>query len=396
MLALLGILAWRFWHHETPPAAPPPAAVTAVTAVVAAQDLPRYLTGIGTVQATTSVTVRVRVDGQLERIDFNEGQDVKAGDVLAQIDPRPLRAQLEQVRAAKARDAAQLANARVDLQRYLALAEQGASSRQQADTQAALVKQLDAAVQTDQAAVDYAAVQLGYTTIRSPISGRTGVRLIDVGNIVHAADANGLVVVNQIDPITVLFTLPEDAVGRVNAAMQEAGGQPLVVDVYPRDGTQKLAAGKLTLVNNQIDTTTGTVSLKATFDNPKHVLWPGQYVNVRLEIGTLKQAVAVETSVIQRGPNGPFVFVVKADDTAAVQPVRLGATQGSQTVIEDGLAPGTRVVVDGQLKLRAGVKVKEAPARADAGGAPATGAGAASSAAATSSAASARPAAAQP
>lgn len=387
ILVLLVVLVWR-WLHRTPPPAPPPAAVPVVTAVVSAHDLPRYVSGIGTVQATTSVTVHVRVDGQIERIAFAEGQDVKAGDLLAQLDPRPLRAQLEQARATKARDAAQLANARLDLQRYQALVSAGASSRQQTDTQAALVKQLEAAVQTDQAAIDYAAVQLDYTTIRSPISGRTGVRLVDVGNIVHATDATGLVVVNQIDPITVLFTLPEESVGRVNAAMEDVGTAGLAVDVYARNSAEKLATGKLTLINNQIDNTTGTVQLKATFANADHRLWPGQYVNARLTLGTLAHAIALDTSVVQTGPNGAFVYVVKADGTVAVQAVRAGLTQGAQTIIESGLTPGMRVVVDGQLKLRPGVKIVEAKpggAAAPAGGANGPGTGASGAAGASAS-----------
>jgi len=396
LLVIVALLIWRWFATRKPPAAPPPAPVAVITTLASARDLPRYALGIGTVQATTSVTVRVRVDGQIERIAFNEGQDVKAGDLLVQIDPRPYRAQLEQARATKARDVAQLANARIDLKRYQTLAAQGASPQQQADTQAALVKQLEAAVMTDQAQIDFAAVQLDYTTIRSPVTGRTGVRLVDVGNIVHAADANGIVIVNQIDPITVLFTLPEEAVGRVNAAMQAAGSQGLVVDVFPRSGSEKLASGKLTLINNQIDNTSGTVQLKATFANADHRLWPGQYVNARLTLGVITQAIALDASVIQNGPNGTFVYVVGSDGRAAVQPVKVGMTQGSRAVIESGLAPGTRVVVEGQLKLRPGVSVVEARNAATGTGAgPASGASAASTASTASSASSASTAAAR-
>ncbi|MDR3396272.1 MAG: efflux RND transporter periplasmic adaptor subunit [Pandoraea sp.] len=359
-LVIVALLVWRWIAHRAPPPAPPPPPIAVVSTVVASADLPRYVIGIGTVQATTSVTVRARVDGQIERVAFSEGRDVKAGDLLVQIDARPYRAQLEQARATKARDVAQLLNARVDLKRYQTLAAQGASPQQQSDTQAALVKQLEAAVLTDQAQIDYAAVQLDYTSIRSPIDGRTGVRLIDVGNIVHAADANGIVVVNQIDPITVLFTLPEESVGAVNAAMQTVGNAGLVVDAYARNGGAKLASGKLTLINNQIDNTSGTVQLKATFANANHRLWPGQYVNARLTLGVMKQAIALDASVVQNGPNGTFVYVVNGQGKAAVQAVKVGVTQGNRAIIESGLSAGTRVVVDGQLKLRPGVSVVEA------------------------------------
>ncbi|APG58111.1 efflux RND transporter periplasmic adaptor subunit [Pandoraea apista] len=358
-LVIVALFIWRWFAHRTAPPAAPPPPVAVVSSVVTSRDLPRYIVGIGTVQATTSVTVRARVDGQIERVAFSEGRDVKAGDLLVQIDARPYRAQLEQARATKARDVAQLVNARLDLKRYQTLAAQGASPQQQADTQAALVKQLEAAVLTDQAQIDYAAVQLDYTTIRSPIDGRTGVRLVDVGNIVHAADASGIVVVNQIDPITVLFTLPEDTVGAVNAAMQTAGNAGLAVDAYARNGGERLASGKLTLINNQIDNASGTVQLKATFANASHRLWPGQYVNARLTLGVIPQAIALDASVVQNGPGGTFVYVVDAQGKAAVQPVKVSVTQGTQAIIESGLTAGTRVVIDGQLKLRPGTPVTE-------------------------------------
>lgn len=362
LLVVVALLIWRWVAHRAPPPTAPPSPVAVVSTVVTPVDLPRYVVGIGTVQATTSVTVRARVDGQIERVVFVEGRDVKAGDLLVQIDPRPYRAQVEQARATKARDAAQLANARLDLQRYRVLSAQGATSQQQADTQAALVKQLEAAVLTDQAQIDYALVQLDYTTIRSPIDGRTGVRLVDVGNIVHATDANGIVIVNLIDPITVLFTLPEETVGPVNAAIQAAGGAGLAVDAYARDsgaGGERLASGKLTLINNQIDNASGTVQLKATFANAGHRLWPGQYVNARLMLGMRSQAIVVDTSVVQNGPSGTFVYVIDGQSKAAVQAVKVGAMQGNQAIIESGLSAGQRVVVDGQLKLRQGTLVTE-------------------------------------
>ncbi len=251
------------------------------TTTVQVQDVPIYRSGVGNVVALASVTVKPRIDGQLERVAFVEGQDVKAGQLLAQIDPRTLEAQLAQAQAQKARDEAQLGNARVDLKRYTGLFADDAATQQQLDTQKALVAQLEAAVKTDDAQINFAQVQLGFTRIVAPISGRVGARLVDAGNIVHAADPGGLVVINQIDPITVLFTLPEEAFQDINHALH-ASAEPLQVIAYPRDGKEKLGAGKLILLNNQIDTTTGTVQLKGSFANPGHALWPGQYVNVRL------------------------------------------------------------------------------------------------------------------
>jgi len=339
---------------------PAPPAVPAVLGTAQLQNVPVYLTGIGNVLPLASVTIKVRVDGQLERVAFVEGQDVKAGDLLAQIDPRPYRAALESAQAQKARDEAQLANALVDQERYELLWKQDSIQKQTYDTQVALVRQLRATVQSDQAQVDSAQVNLDYTSIRSPVNGRTGVRLVDPGNIVHATDTTGLVVVNQIDPIAVLFTLPEGDFQRVNAAIQRSGRMPLKVRALNREDAKLLATGKLLLVNNQIDTATGTVQLKATFANPNHTLWPGQYVNIQLVLGERENAVTVPASVVQRGQEGLYAYVVNSDDSVAAQPIQVASIQDGIAVIEQGLANGARVVVDGQYKLKPGVKVTQA------------------------------------
>jgi multidrug efflux system membrane fusion protein len=328
-----------------------------VVAVAQAGDVPIYLEGIGTVQAYNTVTVRAQVDGTLSKIAFVEGQDVKPGDVLAQIDPRPLRAQLNQAIATHARDAAQLANARVDLQRYTTLVAQDSIATQQLDTQRALAAQLAATVQSDLAQIDYARVQLSHTTIASPISGRTGVRQVDAGNLVRAADTTGIVTVTQIEPISVLFTLPGDMVGPVLRRMK-AG--PLTASAMPRNDAKPIAQGQLVLVNNQIDVTTGTVQLKATFPNKEHALWPGQFIDVRLLLETRHNAVTVPSGAVQRGPQGLFVFVVRPDGTAQMRAIRMSSSNAGSGValIDSGLAAGERVVTDGQLKLRPGTRVR--------------------------------------
>jgi multidrug efflux system membrane fusion protein len=376
VLAVAAFAVWlalrpaRAADEKKPGARRPDAAVLVVTAVARAQDVPVYRVGIGTVTAAQSVTVRTRVDGQLDRVEFAEGQDVKAGQRLARIDPRTFEAQLLQAQAQRAKDEAQLANARTDLQRYTTLIAQDATTQQQLDTQKALVAQLDAAVKTDDAAIRLVQVQLGYTDIVAPIGGRTGARLVDQGNIVHAADANGLVVINQIDPIAVVFTLPENAVLAINQAT-EAGAGPLQVDAYPKDGNERLASGKLTLLNNQIDTTSGTVQLKAMFPNPQHRLWPGQYVSVRLVLGTRKGAITVPAQAVQRSPDGLYLYVVDAGgQTVKSQPVEVASTQDGIAVIDKGLAAGQRVVTDGQYKLKPGSSITEADRSASAPAAP--------------------------
>ena len=365
ILVLIGAAGWGIVHKAGAVSAPPAAAnaISVTTAAAKQQDMPIYLTGVGTVTSNASVTVKARIDGQLDKVGFVEGQDVKAGQLLAQIDPRTLQAQLDQAVAQKAKDQAQLANSRLDLQRYTTLVQQDAATQQTLDATRAQVTQLQAAVQADEAQINYAKVQLSFTRILAPISGRVGARLVDPGNIVHAADANGLVVINQIDPIAVVFTLPEETFQNINTALH-GSQKPLSVQTFPRNGTTMLAEGNLALLNNQIDTSTGTVQLKGIFQNPSHVLWPGQYVNVRLVLGDRKQALTIPAAAVQRSQDGTYVYVVDADNTVKNQPVQLVNIQDNVAVIDKGLNPGQRVVVDGQYKLKPGVKVAEAGAAA--------------------------------
>jgi membrane fusion protein, multidrug efflux system len=374
LIALAGASLWVLNHNaraaDPKPAPAGSAPIQATTAPVQLLDVPIFRAGIGTVTATQSVTVKARVDGQLDRVGFTEGQDVKAGQMLARIDPRTLQAQLAQVQAQKAKDQATLANARTDLKRYTTLIAEDAATQQQLDTQKALVAQLEAAIQTDDAQISYAQVQLGFTNITAPISGRVGARLVDPGNIVHAADANGLVVINQIDPISVVFTLPEEAFQDINRAVNASSTrhEPLTVEAYPRSGSELLGTGKLVLLNNQIDTTSGTVQLKGSFANPKHTLWPGQFVNVRLVLGHRQQAITVPAAAVQRSQAGTYTYVVGDGNTVKDQPIKVANIQDGIAIIDDGLSAGQRVVVDGQYKLKPGSKIVEG-ARAGAKGA---------------------------
>jgi multidrug efflux system membrane fusion protein len=334
-----------------------PAGVPATTVKVAQENVPIFLNGVGTAQALATVTMRTRVDGQLDKVNFTEGQDVKAGQVLAQLDARTFAAQLAQVVAQKARDEAQLDNAKLDLQRYSTLIKVDATTQQALDTQRALVNQLIAAVETDKAQINYAKVQVDFTTITAPLSGRIGARLVDPGNIVHATDANGLVVINQVDPISVVFTLPESAFQDINHALRP--GLQLPVYAYARDSDQVLSKGALVLLNNQIDTTTGTVQLKAHFPNPTHTLWPGQYINVSLQLGTREHALTVPAAVVQRSQTGTYVYVVKPDESVEIRPVNVIQMQDGKAVIDQGLSANERVVLDGQYKLKPGIHIVE-------------------------------------
>ena len=340
------------------PAAPPPA-VPVVSGTVKAEDVPILRTGIGSVQAFNTVTIHVRVDGQLDKVAFIEGQEVKAGDVLAQIDPRPYQATLAQATATKTKDEALLANAKRDLARDEGLIGKQFVSQQTLDTQRALVDQDTAQVAVDQAAIDSAKVNLNYTTITSPLNGLTGIRLVDQGNIVHATDTTGLVVLTQTHPISVIFTLPESLLDAINQA--RAGGKSLAVYAYSSDDTTKLGEGKLLMIDNQIDQTTGTIKLKATFDNPNNTLWPGEFVTAHLLLDTRKGGLTVPTQTIQRGPNGTFVWVIKPDSTADMREVKVGQINGSTALIDKGLTAGESVVVDGQYKVKVGIKVAATP-----------------------------------
>jgi multidrug efflux system membrane fusion protein len=375
VVVIVALVVWRTLEHRAAAAQasarPAPAAVPVTTARAASESVPIYLTGIGTVQPAQTVTVKPRVDGQLETIAFDEGKDVRKGDLLAQIDPRPFKAALDQAIAQRARDEAQLTSAKKDLERYTTLVAQDSIPKQTLDTQHALVGQLTAAIQADDAAIANARVQLSYTTIRAPLSGRTGMRMVDVGNIVHATDANGLVVINEVDPIAVVFTLPEDSFRRVNAAIGASKGKPLDVKAYARDDGTLLDTGRLVLVNNQIDVSTGTYQLKAKFANPAHALWPGQDVNVRLVLGVRENATTIPGAAVQRGSNGLQAYVVGPDDAVSLAPIKVAAMQDGKAIVDSGLAPGTRVIVDGQYKVRPGVKVTESPGRGTPAPAPA-------------------------
>jgi multidrug efflux system membrane fusion protein len=359
------------WHRRELPAAATvepaaPLAVPVDTVVARRADVPVYLRGLGTVQAYNSVTVHSRVDGELVKIAFAEGQDVKAGDVLAQIDPRPLQAALDEAAAKLAQDQAQLANAQLDLARDEALGQRQFATRQSVDTQSALVRQLTAAIKGDEAAVENAKVQLGYATITSPIDGRVGIRLVDQGNIIHASDANGIVVINQLRPISVVFTLPEENLPAINKAM--AAGR-LTVRATSRDEKEQYGEGALELVDNQIDPSTGTIRLKATFPNASLTLWPGQFVNARLLLRTETNVVTVPSDAVERGAQGLYAYVVRPDATVAAQPLKVGQISDGVAVVEDGIAAGQRVVTAGQYRLQPGVKVAPRDVPAAGGGA---------------------------
>ncbi len=358
------LIGWHYIAQLLRAREPPkrPAAIPVDVAQVEQRDMPVYLEGLGTVQAFYTVTATARVDGQIEKIGFKEGQDVKKGALLAQIDPRPYQATLDEAIATRDKDRAQLANAQRDAERYAELAPEELASKQTVDTQKALVAQLAAQVKVDEAVISSARTQLDYTTITAPIDGRTGIRLVDPGNNVHATDTTGIVVVTQLEPISVIFSLPEEQFAQLNDALQRG---PVTVTALTRDDTEQLDTGTIALIDNQIDQTTGTIRVKATFPNQHRKLWPGEFVNMRALVETRRQALVIPASALQRGPDGEFTYVVKPDSTIAVAALSVAEQQGDFVVVNKGLTAGEKVVSSNQYRLQPGSLIRaNAPAAA--------------------------------
>jgi multidrug efflux system membrane fusion protein len=336
------------------PAAPPPVPVVAGT--VAQHDVPIYLTGVGTVIAFNTVVVHSQIQGQIVSINFTEGQTVHTGDLLAQIDPRPYQAQIDQVTATRDRDQAQLVNAQANFKRYSDLGNKGWATPQLVETQQAQVAQLQAAIKADEALIEAAKVQLTYTKLTSPIDGVVGIRQVDIGNIIHPTDPNGLVVVTQIEPISLIFTLPETDLPQIQQPQEKTKG-PLTVLAYSQDDTIKLDEGTLGLVNNQILQTTGSIQLKANFPNKSHRLWPGELVNARLLLDTRHDGLTVPASVVQQGPQGAYAYVINPNNTVEIRPITVAQISEGQALIDSGLTANEQVVIDGQYKLQPGTSV---------------------------------------
>lgn len=376
LLALAGAIIFargRTARTGTGPAAADSAAqprpIPVVVTRASKRDVPVFLDGLGNAVPLVTVTVRPQVDGPLTAILFQEGQQVKKGDLLARIDPRPFAIQVHQTQAALARDQALAKNAKVNLTRYTALHEQGLATQEQLDDQRATADQLAGTIKSDEAQIENAQLQLAYTEVRSPVDGVTGVRQVDQGNVVHASDANGIVVVTQLDPMAIVFTLPQDNLPQINREI----GNGLQIEAYSRDGDRLLGRGKLTLVDNQVSLTTATVRLKGIVPNPDKALWPNEFVRARLLLATRSGALSVPAPALQRGPQGTFVYVVLSDQTAALRPVQVETVQDQWAVIEKGIQDGDQVVVEGQNQLKPGAKVA---LRASVTGGPAGGTGA--------------------
>ncbi len=348
---------WHAWqqHEATKTAAKPPPAVPVTVADVRKGDFPVYLNGLGTVQPFDTVLVRSRVDGEVVRVGFKQGQMVNEGDMLVEIDPRPYQAAYDQAVSKKTQDEASLKNAQLNLERFQQLAKQDFATRQQLDTQQATVEQLTAQIKGDQAAIDNAQTQLSYTTIRSPLTGRTGFRMVDPGNNVHAADTNGIVSVVRLQPISVVFTAPEESVVEINKALAN-GDVP--VDALSSDGSKTLSKGKLLLLNNTVDQASGTIQMKARYTNEDNALWPGLSVSTRLLLNTVKDATIVPQTAIQHGPDGLFVYVVGDDDKARKQDVKVSEQNLAAALVTEGLSPGQKVIVTGQSRVQENVLVK--------------------------------------
>ena len=362
IIAGAAVLGFKSFGQRTaaPHEAQAAPAVPVVVVKAALQDVPEFTQGVGTVQAYNAVTIRSRVDGTLMQVPVKEGQEVKAGDLVAVIDPRPYKAALDQAMAKKAQDTAALTNAKLDLARYTSLAKQDFASRQQLDTQQATVAQDTAEIQGDEAAIEQAQLNLSFCYITSPIPGRVGLRLVDPGNLVHATDATGIITITQDHPIAAVFTLPQEQLPDVTQAI--AGGSVPVL-AFSSDGKRQLDTGTLLAPNNQVDAATGTIQLKAEFPNTKNMLWPGQFIEAHLQTGIVHNAVTVPQAAIQHGPDGLYVYVITPDDTAALKTVTVGYQTPSLAVVTKGLSAGETVVVDGALRLQPGVRVTTAAAQ---------------------------------
>ena len=361
VLALLAAGGYYFYAREKPPEAPvakgkkgfdPNRATPVLAEAARAADVNVYVNGLGTVTPLRTVTVRSRVDGELLKLHFTEGQMVKEGDLLAEIDPRPFQVQLMQAEGQMAKDQALLANARIDLERYQTLFKQDSIAKQQVDTQAALVRQYEGSIKANQSAIESARLQLAYAKVKAPISGRLGLRQVDQGNVVRAGDANGLVVITQLQPVSVIFSIPQDQLPLVLKK------EKLPVEAWDRENRSRLATGQLVTVDNQIDPATGTVKVKAQFANENGLLFPNQFVNARMLVETRKGVVTIPAAALQRGVQGLFVYVVRDDSTVTVRPIRPGPTEGGRIAVENGIAEGERVATDGLDRLREGARVE--------------------------------------